>query len=165
MVVFFKKGANLIYAVETNHKFSAEEAAKLTWLFDGATPLSSTSVKGRFVGPRKEMITPWSTNAVEITLNMGLEGITRIEEFHRTTEEEPAFDKMLSRLYDGLNSRVFSTSTVAAPIEHIADITEYNKREGLALSKEEEDYLRQLAEKLGRELTDSEVFGYSGARL
>ncbi len=161
MVVFFKKGANLIYAVETNHKFSPEEAAKLTWLFDGATPLSSTSVKGRFVGPRKEMITPWSTNAVEITQNMGLEGITRIEEFHRTTEEQPAFDKMLSRLYDGLNSRVYSTSTVAAPIEHIADITEYNKREGLALSKEEEDYLHQLAERLGRPLTDSEVFGFS----
>lgn len=161
MVVFFKKGANLIYAVETNHKFTPEEAEKLTWLFDGATPLSSTSVKGRFVGPRKEMITPWSTNAVEITQNMGLEGITRIEEFNRTTAEEPAFDKMLSRLYDGLNSKVFSTSTTAAPIEHIADISEYNKREGLALSKEEEDYLRQLAERLGRPLTDSEVFGFS----
>lgn len=161
MVVFFKKGANLIYAVETNHKFTPEEAEKLTWLFDGATPLSSTSVKGRFVGPRKEMITPWSTNAVEITQNMGLEGITRIEEFHRTTAEEPVFDKMLSRLYDGLNSKVFSTSNTAAPIEHIADITEYNKREGLALSKEEEDYLRQLAERLGRPLTDSEVFGFS----
>ncbi len=161
MVVFFKKGANLIYAVETNHKFTPEEAEKLTWLFDGATPLSSTSVKGRFVGPRKEMITPWSTNAVEITQNMGLEGITRIEEFNRTTAEEPVFDKMLSRLYDGLNSKVFSTSTTAAPIEHIADISEYNKREGLALSKEEEDYLRQLAERLGRPLTDSEVFGFS----
>jgi len=161
MVVFFKKGANLIYAVETNHKFTPEEAEKLTWLFDGATPLSSTSVKGRFVGPRKEMITPWSTNAVEITQNMGLEGITRIEEFHRTTAEEPVFDKMLSRLYDGLNSKVFSTSNTAAPIEHIADISEYNKREGLALSKEEEDYLRQLAERLGRPLTDSEVFGFS----
>ncbi len=161
MVVFFKKGANLIYAVETNHKFTPEEAEKLTWLFDGATPLSSTSVKGRFVGPRKEMITPWSTNAVEITQNMGLEGITRIEEFNRTTAEEPVFDKMLSRLYDGLNSKVFSTSTTAAPIEHIADISEYNKREGLDLSKEEEDYLRQLAERLGRPLTDSEVFGFS----
>ena len=107
------------------------------------------------------MITPWSTNAVEITQNMGLEGITRIEEFNRTTAEEPVFDKMLSRLYDGLNSKVFSTSTTAAPIEHIADISEYNKREGLALSKEEEDYLRQLAERLGRPLTDSEVFGFS----
>ena len=163
MVVFFKKGANLIYAVETNHKFSAEEVAKLTWLFDGATPLSSTSVKGVFVGPRKEMITPWSTNAVEITQNMGIEGITRIEEFHRAPrgEEAPAHDKMLSRVYQGLNSRVFSTSTTAAPIEHIADISEYNKREGLALSAEEEDYLRQLAERLGRPLTDSEVFGFS----
>ena len=87
MVVFFKKGANLIYAVETNHKFSEEEKEKLRWLFDDATPLSSTSVKGRFIGPRKEMITPWSTNAVEITQNMGLEGITRIEEFHRVTTE------------------------------------------------------------------------------
>lgn len=161
MVVFFKKGANLIYAVETNHKFTDLEKEKLTWLFSGATPLSSTSVKGRFVGPRKEMITPWSTNAVEITQNMGLEGVTRIEEFHRITTEEPVYDKMLSRLYDGLNSRVFTTSNTAAPIEHIADITEYNSREGLALSKEEEDYLRQLSERLGRPLTDSEVFGFS----
>ena len=67
MVVFFKKGANLIYAVETNHRFSDSEKGKLQWLFDGATPLASTSVKGRFIGPRKEMITPWSTNAVKIT--------------------------------------------------------------------------------------------------
>lgn len=161
MVVFFKKGANLIYAVETNHKFSDLEKDKLTWLFSGATPLSSTSVKGNFIGPRKEMITPWSTNAVEITQNMGIEGVTRIEEFHKYTTEEPVYDKMLSRLYDGLNSRVFTTSNTAAPIEYIADITEYNSREGLALSKEEEDYLRQLSERLGRPLTDSEVFGFS----
>ncbi len=161
MVVFFKKGANLIYAVETDHKFSAEEVEKLVWLFGGASPLASTSVKGRFIGPRKEMITPWSTNAVEITQNMGISGVSRIEEFHKVTTDEPTFDKMLSRFYDGLNSRVFTTSTTAAPIEHIADITEYNSREGLALSKEEEDYLRQLSERLGRPLTDSEVFGFS----
>ena len=163
MVVFFKKGSSLVYAVETSHKFTSDEAARLTWLFDGATPLSSTSVKGTFIGPRKEMITPWSTNAVEITQNMGLEGITRIEEFHKVAEgTEPVFDKMLSRLYpDGLNSKVFTTSAVAAPIEHIADIHEYNLREGLALSPEEEAYLTGLAEKLGRPLTDSEVFGFS----
>lgn len=163
MVVFFKKGTGVVYAVETNHKFSADEAERLTWLFDGATPLSSTSIKGTFVGPRKEMITPWSTNAVEITQNMGLEGITRIEEFKRVPAgAEPVFDKMLSRLYpDGLNSRVFSTDMKAAPIERIADITEYNNREGLALSQEEEEYLRGLAERLGRPLTDSEVFGFS----
>ncbi len=161
MVVYFKKGANLIIAVETDHRFSDEESQKLSWLFGGASQLSSTSLKGRFIGPRREMITPWSTNAVEITQNMGLSGISRIEEFHRTTEDSPSYDKMLQRIYDGLNSRVFTVNKTPDPIVYINDISEYNKQEGLALSVEEEQYLRDLSEKLGRPLTDSEVFGFS----
>ncbi|WP_301752974.1 phosphoribosylformylglycinamidine synthase, partial [uncultured Muribaculum sp.] len=161
MVVFFKKGANHFIAVETDHRFNENESDKLSWLFGGATPLTSTSLKGRFIGPRREMITPWSTNAVEITQNMGLEGITRIEEFDRTTEEKPRFDKMLQRVYDGLNSKIFTVAKTPAPIVYIDDISEYNKAEGLALSKDEEQYLRDLSKKLGRPLTDSEVFGFS----
>lgn len=161
MVVFFKKGAADVIAVETDHKFSDLEKEKLIWLFGGAKPLSSTSVKGQFVGPRKEMITPWSTNAVEITQNMGLRGISRIEQFKLTRDAEPHFDKMLNRLYSGLNSRVFKVDRKPEPIVYIDDISEYNKREGLALSLEEEKYLRELSEKLGRPLTDSEVFGFS----
>ena len=161
MVVFFKKGADKVIAVETDHRFSDEEKEKLTWLFGGATPLVSTSVKGKFIGPRKEMITPWSTNAVEITQNMGLQGITRIEEFTLTRNSDDPFDKMLQRRYDGLNSRVFKTDRKPEPIVYIDDISEYNRREGLALSADEEQYLRQLSEKLGRPLTDSEVFGFS----
>ncbi|MCM1292721.1 MAG: phosphoribosylformylglycinamidine synthase [Bacteroides sp.] len=161
MVVFFKKGAAKVIAVETDHKFSPEENEKLSWLFGGASPLVSTSVKGTFIGPRKEMITPWSTNAVEITQNMDLSGITRIEEFYRTNDPEPRFDKMLQRVYHGLNSRVFTTSRRPEPIVFIEDIAEYNRAEGLALSPDEEEYLRRLAEKLGRPLTDSEIFGFS----
>ena len=161
MVVFFKKGANHIIAVETTHKFDDTESEKLSWLFGGATPLSSTSLKGCFVGPRREMITPWSTNAVEIIQNMGIEGVSRVEEFDRTSEATPRHDKMLQRIYDGLNSKVFTTEKKAEPIVYIEDISEYNKREGLALSAEEEQYLRDLAAKLGRPLTDSEVFGFS----
>ena len=89
MVVFFKKGAANVIAVETDHRFSEGELEKLVWLFDGAKPLASTSVKGTFIGPRKEMVTPWSTNAVEITQNMGLSGITRIEQFFLTKENPP----------------------------------------------------------------------------
>ena len=161
MVVFFKKGSNHIIAVETNHKFSDAEKEKLTWLFDGAKPLSSTSLKGKYVGPRREMITPWSTNAVEITQNMGIEGITRIEEFFLSRDEAPRFDKMLQRVYDGLNSKIFTVNKTPDPIVYIEDISEYNKQEGLALSADEEEYLRQLSAKLGRPLTDSEVFGFS----
>lgn len=161
MVQFFKKGADLVTAVETDHKLSSAEIEKLQWLFDGAKPISGTSVKGRFVGPRKEMITPWSTNAVEITQNMGLEGITRIEQYFRITGEETAYDKMLQRMYDGLNSTLFKVNRVPEPIVHIDDIAAYNRQEGLALSPDEEAYLQNLSRKLGRPLTDSEVFGFS----
>ena len=161
MVVFFKKGATLITAVDTDHKLSDVEKQKLSWLFDGAKPLASTSVSGTFIGPRKEMITPWSTNAVEITQNMGLEGISRIEQFVLTKEENPHFDKMLQRAYKGLNSRIFKVERKPEPIVYIEDIATYNRQEGLALSHDEEEYLRKLSEKLGRPLTDSEVFGFS----
>lgn len=161
MVSFFKKGSATVYAVETNHRFSEEEQTRLSWLFDGAKPLSATSLRGTYIGPRKEMITPWSTNAVEITQNMGISGISRIEEFTLSKDENPAHDKMLQRVYNGLNSKVFATDRKPEPIVYIEDISEYNKSEGLALSPEEEDYLRELAKKLGRPLTDSEVFGFS----
>ncbi len=162
MIAFFKKGANLFFAVETDHKLSDDERTKLSWAFSGAKPLSATSVKGTFVGPRREMITPWSTNAVEITQNMGMTGISRIEQFERVAEgAEPVFDKMLQRVYNGINSRVFAVDRKPEAIVHIDDIHEYNLREGLALSADEEEYLRSLAKKLGRPLTDSEVFGFS----
>ncbi len=161
MVVFFKKGNSTVIAVETDHKFSELENEKLSWLFDGAKPLVSKSVKGIFVGPRKEMTTPWSTNAVEITQNMGISGITRIEQYLLSKENPPRHDKMLERVYDGLNGSIFNPGRTAEPIVYIEDIAEYNKAEGLALSPEEEEYLRKLAEKLGRPLTDSEVFGFS----
>ena len=162
MITFFKKGTNLFFAVEADHKLATDELDKLSWAFSGAKALSATSVKGTFVGPRREMVTPWSTNAVEIAQNMGLKGITRIEQFVRIPQgDEPRFDKMLQRLYDGINSRVFAIDRKPEAIVHIEDIHEYNLQEGLALSPEEEEYLRSLAKKLGRPLTDSEVFGFS----
>ena len=161
MVTFFKKGSDTVFAVESDHGFSESEKERLTWLFGGAKPLSSTSLRGSFIGPRKEMITPWSTNAVEITQNMGLEGITRIEQFFPVRDDNASFDKMLQRRYEGLNSHIFSIDKQPDPIVYIDDIEKYNEEEGLALSVDEENYLRELAQKLGRPLTDSEVFGFS----
>ncbi len=161
MVVFFKKGVDKFYAIETDHKFSDSENERLIWLLDGAKPLAATSIKGRFVGPRKEMITPWSTNAVEITQNTGLSGIFRIEEFTRVADENPVFDPMLQHCYDGLGARLFTVDRKPEPIKYIDDISAYNQSEGLALSQDEENYLKELSKKLGRPLTDSEVFGFS----
>ena len=160
MVLFFRTDDSVI-VVEANHQFSPEETRKLCWLFGNAAALTDDSLPGWFVGPRKEMITPWSTNAVEITQNMGLSGISRIEEFFPVGSDEAEYDKMLQRLYKGLDSRVFEISKHPDPIVHIDDIDLYNRQEGLALSDEEVEYLNGLSKKIGRKLTDSEVFGLS----
>ncbi len=161
MITFFRKGDYSVIAVESDHRFNADECRKLQWLFSESHPLESESVSGTFVGPRREMITPWSTNAVEITQNMGLTGISRIEEFFVSKSEQPTYDKMLQRVYHGLDGKVFDVSRQPDPIVYIDDLEKYNEQEGLALSADEIGYLRGLAERLGRPLTDSEVFGFS----
>jgi len=161
MIHFFRKDARTVYAVDADHVLSPAEQEKFSWLFSGAQYVADASLTGRYVGPRREMITPWSTNAVEITQNMGLSGVARIEEFRLDTSEAPVYDKMLQRIYDGLDANVFKIDAVPAPVVHIDDIHAYNLAEGLALSPEEEKYLTGLSEKLGRPLTDSEVFGFS----
>lgn len=160
MITFFKKGANTIYAVGADHALSPKELEKLEWLL-GGIQVQDDTLRGTFIGPRKEMITPWSTNAVEITQNMAMTGIERIEEFITTKEKDPKYDKMLQRVYHTLDSDTFTITRTPDPIVYINDIEAYNKSEGLALSPEEVDYLKGLGKRLGRPLTDSEVFGFS----
>ena len=159
MISFFK-GANQVFAVATKEIISRESCEKLQWLFGDAEQLNAQTIDGTFTGPRKEMITPWSTNAVEITQNMGIEGIDRIEEYF-AFDEQAGFDPMLQVKYKNLNQEIFTVDTNPQEIIHIEDIAAYNEKEGLALSQEEVDYLNSVSEEIGRKLTDSEVFGFS----
>ena len=160
MIQFFHLPAGTVYAVEVDHALTEDERAPLSWLFGQAAAVDSPEIEGRFVGPRREMITPWSTNAVEITQNMGLKGISRIEEYLPATSQTDC-DPMLQRMYDRLDQRLFTTARQPDPIVYIDDIADYNRREGLALSDDEVRYLNDLSHRLGRKLTDSEVFGFS----
>ena len=161
MILFFQSSAKSVLAVEAQQAFSPEDTQKLVWLFSEATPLPSEQLAGWYVGPRREMITPWSTNAVEITQNMGLTGISRIEEYFPVTSGEAEHDPMLQRIYNGLDQAIFTISKQPDPIVYIEDLEAYNQQEGLALSQEEIAYLNEVSQKLGRKLTDSEVFGFS----
>ena len=161
MILFFRTPQKSVIAVECNQTPSPDDNGKLCWLFGEATPEREENLKGHFVGPRREMITPWSTNAVEITQNMGLEGITRIEEYFPVDDENAEHDPMLQRMYHGLDQNVFTTNRKPEPIVYIEDLEAYNEQEGLALSKEEIEYLKKVEKDLGRLLTDSEVFGFA----
>ncbi len=160
MIIFFKN-SDVVYATQVETKFSSQDIKKLEWLFGSAQQINSEKIEGLFIGPRREMITPWSTNAVEITQKMGIAGIIRIEEFIPVQSKEAAYDKMLNRMYEGIDQDVFSLNATPEPIVYITDLESYNVEQGLALSSEEIEYLNTLPEKLGRKLTDSEVFGFS----
>jgi phosphoribosylformylglycinamidine synthase len=161
MILFFKKEDAVVIAVNAKQALELQDIEKLTWLFSGAQYTKDQAVDGWFVGPRREMITPWSTNAVEITQNMGIKGILRIEEYFPAAGKDSEHDQMLQRIYDGLDQDIFTISKKPDPIIYIDDIAAYNKQEGLALSADEIDYLNGISAKIGRKLTDSEVFGFS----
>ena len=150
MILFFQSPTKTVLAVEAAHAFSPEDVEKLVWAFSEAKPLQAETLEGWYVGPRREMITPWSTNAVEITQNMGLTGISRIEEYFPVSSGEAEHDPMLQRIYDGLNQDIFTISKQPDPIVYIEDIEAYNKQEGLALSDEEVAYLNEVSQKLER---------------
>jgi len=67
---------------------------------------------------------------------------------------------MLSQKYAELNQDIFTINIQPESILEIEDIASYNKQEGLALNDEEVDYLDNLAKKLNRKLTDSEIFAF-----
>lgn len=159
-IVFYQKDAT-VYSVHYKTSENPLDESKLEWLFSGAKKVNRDSLEGIFVGPRREMITPWSTNAVEITQNMGITGILRIEEFEKAENDKIAFDPMLKALYKGIDQDTFTIDRKPEAVVYIENIPAYNKQEGLALNPDEIAYLEELSQKLGRKLTDSEVFGFS----
>tara|TARA_R110002050_G_scaffold4573_1_gene22036 strand:- start:18181 stop:21855 length:3675 start_codon:yes stop_codon:yes gene_type:complete len=161
MIHFFGNVTSKVFAVQTTKELSTETISKLTWLFGNEPKIEQASLDAFFVGPRAAMITPWSTNAVEITQNMGISDIIRIEEFEAVAEGFKDFDPMISEAFKGLNQASFTIDIKPEPILNIEDIAAYNNQEGLSLSDEEVAYLEGVAKKIGRPLTDSEVFGFS----
>jgi phosphoribosylformylglycinamidine synthase len=71
MILFFRTPSNNVIATAVKNELAAADIQKLCWLYGEATVENEENLQGCFVGPRREMITPWSTNAVEITQNMG----------------------------------------------------------------------------------------------
>lgn len=163
MIFFFGNQSNTVFAVQSQSEISTENIQKLNWLFGETQQINNKTISENFVGPRAAMITPWSTNAIEITQNMGVSGIIRIEEFEKVTADFNDFDPMLFQKYAALQQDIFTINIAPEPILDIEDIAAYNKSEGLALSPDEVDYLNNLATKLKRKLTDSEIFAFSQA--
>ena len=154
-ILFFETNQNSIIAVSCGKALGKDDVKALEWLFSDARAIDADKVEGLFIGPRREMITPWSTTAVEITQNMNIQAIERIEEFFHAESESSSFDKMLQRMYKGLDQDVFTVNRKPEDIVYITDFEKYNLQEGLALSADEIAYLQNLSAKLGRPILRS----------
>ena len=161
MILFFKTPKETVIATEMDHQPSQDEINELCWLYGDAKKLDDEKLEGFYVGPRREMITPWSTNAVEITQNMSLSGILRIEEYFPVSSENAEHDPMLQRMYTCLDQTIFTVNHEPEPIKHVENLEEFNEKEGVALSKEEMEYLHKIEKENNRPLTDSEIFGFA----
>ncbi|NQU53982.1 MAG: phosphoribosylformylglycinamidine synthase, partial [Bacteroidetes bacterium] len=161
MIQFFRTKNKSIIAVHSANSLVPENVEKLNWLFSESEFISDDTLNGWFVGPRREMLTPWSTNAVEITQNMGIEDLIRIEEFFQVENEKAGFDPMLQSLYNNLTQDIFTIDKKPDPVLNIDDIAAFNQQEGLALSDEEIEYLNNVSKEMERPLTDGEVYGFA----
>ena len=144
MISFFQNNKNQIYAVDSKNPISQNDIKKLVWLFGNSKFLKTNISHSTFIGPRKTMVSPWSTNAVEITKNMGIEFINRIELFN-PVDEYDVFDYMISEKYIKLDQELFKISREPEKRLYIDNIAQYNLSEGLALSDDEIIYLESLS--------------------
>ena len=161
MISFFEAKDQSIFAVQSKKSLSENEIKKLEWLFGDATLLTNSELNKDLIGPRAAMVSPWSTNAVEICQNMGLQSILRIEKYKPANDDSIDFDPMLNEKFKSLKQDIFSVNATPDKIKYIQNIEKYNQDEGLALSRDEIVYLNDVSKKINRELTDSEIFGFS----
>ena len=164
MIYFFRNKLENIIVVQAVNGLTSDDIFKFEWLFDEAKLLETTEITGWFVGPRRDMISPWSDNMKFIAEGMNIHGIMRIEHFTPTAPKKnvsPVYDPMLQGLYENLTDDIFANVRQPEPIQYIDNIAAYNQKEGLALSDDEIAYLEEVQKKRGRRLTDSELFGFS----
>ena len=119
MILFFKTPQNSVIATEVNQQLTQDETKELCWLYGDAELQNVEKLDGYFIGPRREMVTPWSTNAVEITQNMGIKGILRIEEYFPVENENADHDPMLQRMYKGIDQTIFTINIKPEPIKYV----------------------------------------------
>jgi len=116
MIHFFGALHTKVFAVQTDKDLLQEDISKLVWLFGDQPRIESASLDAFFIGPRAAMITPWITNATEITQNMGISGIIRIEEFLAIDEDATDFDPMISQKYKSLTQDIIKEDVQPAPL-------------------------------------------------
>ena len=173
------------FYVETLLEMTVEELDKLRWVITetfeptlvyGYPSYSEGSVVE--IGPRLNVETPFSTNAVAICHAMGLNKVSRIEpsrlfSLDGITREEilaAHLDKMTQAVYPfgGLTSFALDTKPAEVQLISVLEqgeeaIRQANKKLGLGMDEWDVGYYTELFRRYGRNPTDVELFQIGNA--
>lgn len=160
-----ERDENLYYLIchDGSYLGSCEIEDRILWLFQAyflTEPMYETDTH-YVVGPKVNMITPFSTNVCEILHNLGFSNIYRVEKFYIY---EGQFDTLTQGKYEFKNliNDFKKEGMKAVNYAHVDDIRGFNEKEGLALSEDEIKYLEDYCQSEGiRLLTDAELFGFA----
>ena len=165
----FLTSESSVYLVLCTKCLSGEDLGKLSWLLR-AEPYGGESLDGEgkeegkgeeFLGPRVSLVSPWSTNAVEICQNVGISSVCRIERFRRVEKGFCDFDPMLETIFGGLRHGMLEKELVREEGFAVESIRDFNREQALSLSEGEIAFLEEKELELGRKFTDCEVFSFS----
>ncbi|MBF0108069.1 MAG: phosphoribosylformylglycinamidine synthase [Magnetococcales bacterium] len=173
--------ADLTAPLDTDEK---ERLHALLEVSDGGTPEGFFREGDFLIVPRRGTISPWSTKATEIVNNIGLEKVRRIERGIRYRLEGDGAGwrpeaHVPGVLHDRMTQEVFTSleelrSLFALPSPRplsrvgimkggVAALIEADRQLGLALSREEMDYLVTAFTHLGRDPSDAELMMFAQA--
>src|SRR5690606_13251606 len=107
MIHFFRNKSVSVFAVQSDQALSASDIEKLSWLFGNAGLIEEAVIEAAFIRPRATMMTPWSTNAVDIVQDMGSERFRRMEYFVAIETAARYFAPRLFRNYNRLGQNLF----------------------------------------------------------
>lgn len=179
-------GPELGFYVETSGPLSEGEQDKLRWLVAETFEPGKTGTKSRFsqrdefveIGPRPQIETPFSSNAVAICQAMGLEKVTRIERTRRYEDCGWFYDIIVARHRDAMTEecyldgiKSFDLGFRPEPVKVIdligggqSVLERVNESLGLGMDARDIEYYHELFVKhLGRNPTDVELFQLGNA--
>lgn len=180
-----KTYSTFVYLIETEQGeiVSGTQLSRLLDLTESTKSITTSDLKGVtfIVRPRIGTTSPWSSKALDICRNCGINNVTHIERItvwylknlgDKSTEKlrHHFYDKMTESISisvtDLLKSRVQEKPRKFLSIPCSADkktIYKANTNMGLALSKDEISYLESAYKKLDRDPTDVELMMFAQA--
>ena len=167
-------GAEFWHFAEVEGELAAPERALLERLLDyGERYTGAAGGTVYLVVPRLGTLSPWSSKATDIAHNCGLAAVRRIERGTAFTVDSTK-PGIAALLHDRMTETVLTSFDDAAglfqhvparPLEKIpiGELAQANARLGLALSRDEIEYLEHAYRAIGRDPTDAELTMFAQA--